>query len=83
MKLLKSILSYLPAVLAGVVAVEGTIGQGNGSAKKAVILSAIDAAAQVGEQVPEQHVQAISALIDTTVKALNGTGFFQTTKPQA
>lgn len=65
-------LKYLPYILAGVQAVEVSLAGAPGASKKAVVLSAISAAAAVGDKVPEDHVQVISALIDSTVGALKG-----------
>lgn len=78
MKTLNLILSFLPNVLAGVVAVEQTIGASgaSGATKKATVLAAVQTAAQVGETVTEQHVNIFSHLIDQIVAALNNTGFF-------
>jgi hypothetical protein len=76
LSLFQKIFSYLPFVLAGVIAVEQAIGSQPGATKKAVVLSSIDAAAKVGEQVPQTQVQGISALIDSVVAVLNSTGVF-------
>jgi hypothetical protein len=76
MKYVLLALKYLPSVLAGVQAVEGSI-QAPGQTKKALVLGAIQAAASVGESVPEDHVQLISGLIDTTVGGLNAAGVFK------
>ena len=73
MKLIASLFSYFPYVLAGIQAVENSIGAGNGAAKKQLVLNAIKAAAQVSETIPESHVAGISALIDATVTTLNAT----------
>ena len=69
-------LQYLPYVLAGVQGVEVALSGAPGTTKKAAVLAAVDAAAKVGEQVPESHVQLISGLIDTVVSALNASGIF-------
>jgi len=74
MKALLAFLQYLPHILNGVVAVESALGSGNGATKKQIILNAVVAAAQVGEGVPETHVQGISKVIDATVQVLNATG---------
>lgn len=71
MKVFAQILQYLPYVLAGVQAAEAAVGPGNGGVKRQLVLNAIDAAAKVGEQVPEVHTAAIGALIDSTVATLN------------
>ena len=81
MSVLNTIFSYLPYVLAGVQAVEQTLPTAKGVDKKAVVLSAVTAASQVGEQVPEADVQAISHLIDSIVAALNNSGIFKHATP--
>jgi hypothetical protein len=74
---LNTVLGYLPYVLAGVIGVEQSIGStAPGTTKKAVVLSAITAAAKVGEQVPNTHVAEISSLIDSLVATLNASGVF-------
>jgi len=73
MKLFASLMSYFPSILAGIQAVEGALGKGNGATKKQLVLNALSAAAGVGEAVPEAHVAGISALIDATVATLNST----------
>lgn len=83
MKTLQSILGYLPYVLAGVMAVEQSVSAAPGANKKAIVLASVTAAAQVGEQVPEAHVQAISHLIDSIVSQLNKAGIFGHTTPPA
>ena len=76
MKYLALALQYLPHVLAGVQAVETAV-KAPGMTKKAIVMSAVTAAAQVGENVPEDHVKLISGLIDSTVSALNSQGVFK------
>jgi hypothetical protein len=71
-----SVFQYFPFVVAGVNAVEASMPTAPGTTKKAAILSAIDAAASIGMQVPEAHVQAISAFIDFLVRSFNATGWF-------
>lgn len=73
MKLIAALFSYFPYVLAGIQAVEGALGAGNGATKKQLVLNAVKAAAQVSETVPEVHIAGISALIDATVTTLNAT----------
>lgn len=55
-------LQYAPYITVAMQQVEATALPGE--TKKAVILAGIQAAAKVGEQVPESHVQVISALVD-------------------
>lgn len=80
MKAILIALRYLPYVLAGVQAVQSSLADHPGSTKKAAVLSAISAAAAVGDAVPEDHVNIISALIDSTVGTLNATGVFKSSK---
>lgn len=77
MKYLLLALQYLPSVLAGVQAVESSLSKTAGQDKKAVVLSAVTAAATVGETVPEDHVKVVSGLIDSVVAALNASGIFK------
>ena len=76
MQWLMLIVRFLPDVLRAVIAVEQAIGSQPGATKKQVVLGAITAAAKVGGSVDEQHVSAISTLIDSTVGALNTAGVF-------
>ena len=76
MNFLTLFLKYFPYVLQGVVAVEQAIGSQPGATKKQVVMSAVTAAASVGQTVDEQHVQVVSKLIDSTVTALNQAGVF-------
>lgn len=72
----KAIILYLPMVLEGVVAVEKVVGAGHGQAKKDLVLGAISAAAQAGEGIPEEHVSAVSTLIDKVAATLKAAGLF-------
>ena len=76
MKYLLLALQYLPSVLAGVKAVEASLAGLKGADKKQVVLSAVTAAAGVGETVPEDHVKLVSGLIDSVVATLNQSGAF-------
>ncbi len=69
-------LKYFPYVIQAVVAVEQSIGSQPGATKKQVILGAVQAAAKTAGTVDEQHVKAISGLIDATVGMLNTVGAF-------
>ncbi|GAC1439040.1 MAG: hypothetical protein NVS1B11_36680 [Terriglobales bacterium] len=75
MKLLTSIFSFFPMLLGSIVAVEQNI-QAPGATKKQIVLSSIDAVAQMGEAVPIPMVAMISTMIDVIVQALNRTGVF-------
>ena len=82
MNILSIILSYLPAVLGTVVAVEQSI-KAPGATKAEVVLSSIQQASKVvGETVPESHVQLITGLIDSVVGVLNQTGVFTRSTPE-
>lgn len=83
MNWLKIIMTYLPYVLQGVVAVEAAIKGAPGASKKQVVLDAITAGASVGETVPQQEVSGISTLIDVVVGTLNTTGVFTKLSPAA
>lgn len=74
MNWLSILLKYFPVVLQGAIAVESAVGAAPGSSKKAIVLNAITAGAQVGEAVPESHVAGISRLIDIVVGDLNSNG---------
>ena len=76
MKYLLLTLQYLPHVLAAVIAVQQSMAGAPGADKKQAVMSAILAASQVGEKVPEDHVKVISTLIDVLVGTLNATGWF-------
>ena len=76
MNWLQAFVKYFPAVLAGVIAVEGAVNV-PGQTKKQIVIGAITAATQVGEQVPDAHIQQISAMIDGVVTALNASGVFK------
>lgn len=83
MKILSFILSILPGVLQSIMAVEAAIGAGKGQTKKAVVMSAITAAAQAGEQIAVPQIQAVSATIDAVVAGLNKSGLFGTSGTSA
>lgn len=82
MKVLLFLFQNLGAILSGIQAVEAAFGPGNGATKKQMVLNAIQAAAQDGEAIPEDHVKAISTLIDSTVSTLNATGLLGFGKKQ-
>lgn len=77
MNWLKLILTYLPAVLQGVTAVESALHGTPGATKKQIVLNVITTGADAAQQVPQKDVQGIGFLIDTVVGALNATGVFQ------
>lgn len=82
MKYLALSFLYFPIVLQGIVAAEQALAGAPGATKKEAVLSAIQAAAAVGEKTPEEHVAVISSVIDTVVGSLNKTGWFAS-KPKA
>lgn len=57
-------LQYAPFITVAMQQVEASNAGLPGETKKAIILAGIQAAAKVGEQVSESHVQVISALVD-------------------
>lgn len=72
MNWLALVLQFLPKIIETVVTIESSFkGTIPGAAKKDLVLSAITTSAKLGEQVPESHVQAISATIDGVVDVLN------------
>ena len=76
MQWLSLLLMYLPVVLQTVTAVEGSIQNAPGVAKKQVAMDIITTIAGAGTQFPEQHVQQISSLVDSVVGAFNKSGVF-------
>jgi hypothetical protein len=76
MKALLLALQYLPYVLAGVTAVEAALPGQSGLTKKSAVFAAIDAAAKVAGNVPEDHVAVVSNLIDSVVTVMNKSGVF-------
>lgn len=63
------VLTYAPAVIAGVQQAEAV--GGSGASKKQMVLTAIQAGAQIGEGLPSPNVSAISGLIDLVVSIFN------------
>lgn len=77
MNWLSLVLTYLPVVLKGVVAVEQSIGsEAPGAAKKTIVVDAIIAGAKSAETATDPNVAGISTLVDTVVSSLNATGVF-------
>ena len=65
------VLRLIPAMLAGIIAVENTRELARqGATKKAILMAAIQQGAQVGEIIPEAHVQAYSATVNQLVGVL-------------
>lgn len=83
MKALTLALHYFPFVLQAVIAIQREIAAAPGADKKSLAMSSAIAAAKVGETVDEQHIQVISALIDSTVSTLKGIGVFAKDKAPA
>jgi hypothetical protein len=79
-KWLLLLLSYLPTILATVVAVENASSGLNvpGANKKQVVLDIITAGAKGVEQIPNETVAGIGTVIDTVVGAFNKSGIFTT-----
>ena len=74
MSILVLVLQILPYILQAVQAVEAALPGQPGAAKKAVVMSALEAAGKSGQAVPESHVKAISAAVDAVVGSLNAAG---------
>lgn len=83
MKVFLQILSFFPYVLEGIMAVEKALAGSPGATKKAVVMAAISAGAQVGETVPQPVIEGVSKLVDGTVAALNASGLLGTTTSTA
>ncbi len=76
-KIIGLVFRYLPVVLEAVIAVERVVGAGKGKEKKALVLTAIEAAANVGVKSDDQVVAAISQEVDLVVDVLNKAGTFK------
>jgi hypothetical protein len=74
-------LNYVPYISAAVQQVEAANGSLPGATKKQIVLSSVQAAAKVGEALPEIHVQLISTLIDILCNVFNSTGVFSPKPP--
>ena len=61
MKVFLQILSFFPYVLEGIMAVEKALAGSPGATKKAVVMAAISAGAQVGEGVLRHRVPVAAA----------------------
>jgi hypothetical protein len=72
LKILSNIASLFPVIWQSVVLIEQFVGSAlPGTAKKDLVLTSIQTAAQIGEQVDNKTIQNISTLIDDLVSALN------------
>jgi hypothetical protein len=82
MKTFLNIAKFLPVIISGVLTVEATIeGEGKGTAKKQIVLDAIQTAAEVGESLSDADVALASTMIDRAVGALKATGVFASKAP--
>lgn len=79
---LKYFTMYFAVVLAGVKSVEENYANEPGASKQKLVLDSIIAVSSIGAQVPEVHVQAISAIINSVVGTLNAVGIFKKTAPK-
>lgn len=70
MNFFSKLLQAWPAILQGVVTIENTI-NAPGATKKEIIMSGIQTAAQVTEQLPNPVLQGFGAMIDSLVAVLN------------
>ena len=48
-----------------------------GATKKEIVMASVQAAAKVGESIPQPHIQLVSSLIDVLVGVFNASGLFQ------
>ena len=78
MKVFLQVLRFFPYILQGIMAVEAALKGQPGATKKAVVMAAITAGAQIGETVPQPVVDGVSKLVDGTVAALNASGLLGT-----
>lgn len=69
------ILSNLPAILKAIIGIESAV-TAPGATKKAMVMNSLAIASKVGETIPESHVAAVSAVIDSVVNSLNTSGVF-------
>jgi hypothetical protein len=75
---LSLIADLLPAIFSGIVTVEKIFASANGQTKKSLVISAVLAGIfQVGQAIPEPHIQQIGAVIDSVVSVLNSSGIFK------
>ena len=81
MKTLFSVLGFFPYILQAVKAVEDNFASEPGASKKQLVLDSVLTAAKIGEQVPQPTVALVTALIDSTVSALNASGIFKKATP--
>jgi hypothetical protein len=72
MSLFLKLLSYLPQIINTAAAIKVATGSTGSTATH--INNAIQAAVAGGEAIPDAHVQAISALVGSTVSQLEATG---------
>ena len=68
-KWLSFLVTYLPTILHGVVAVQGAI-TAKGETKKTILMNAITAGADTASQIPVAHVDGIGKLINVVVTDL-------------
>lgn len=75
MKIFLFLLQNLPSILQAVLGIEAAV-NAPGATKKAMVMNSLAIAAKVGESIPEAHVAAVSALVDSVVGSLNASGVF-------
>lgn len=76
------LLQNLPAILKAVMGIEAAV-TAPGATKKAMVMNSLAIAAKVGESIPETHVAAVSAMVDSVVGSLNSSGVFKSSKTSA
>jgi hypothetical protein len=75
MKIFLFLLQNLPSILQAILGIEATV-NAPGATKKAMVMNSLAIAAKVGESIPESHVAAVSAMVDSVVGSLNSSGVF-------
>jgi hypothetical protein len=75
MKIFLFLLQNLPSIIQAVVGIEAAV-QAPGATKKAIVMNSLAIAAKAGEAIPESHVAAVSAMVDSVVSTLNAAGLF-------
>lgn len=75
MKIFLFLLQNLPSILQAVLGIEAAV-TAPGATKKAMVMNSLAIAAKVGESIPESHVAAVSAMVDSVVSSLNASGVF-------
>lgn len=78
MKIFLFLLQNLPAIIQAVVGIEAAVHGAPGATKKSLVMASLAIAAKAGEKIPDDHIAAVSALVDSVVSGLNSAGVFTT-----